>query len=89
MGDTETRELDAESFREFGARAVDPNVVFAGLARIRDLLDDLAASSVGMRNLLVHEYLEIDVEQVAAAVPLALDGYRRYVAAVAGFVTRG
>lgn len=45
--------------------------------------------SVGMRNLLVHEYLEIDLEKVAAAVPLAIDGYRRYVAAVARFVTGG
>ena len=25
----------------------------------------------GMRNVLVHEYVEIDLEQVAAAVPLA------------------
>jgi uncharacterized protein YutE (UPF0331/DUF86 family) len=44
--------------------------------------------SVGMRNLLVHEYLEIDLGKVAAAVPLAQAGYRRYVAVVAAFVTR-
>jgi uncharacterized protein YutE (UPF0331/DUF86 family) len=45
--------------------------------------------SVGMRNLLVHEYLEIDLEKVAAAVPLARDGYQRYMVAVARFVVEG
>jgi uncharacterized protein YutE (UPF0331/DUF86 family) len=54
----------------------------------RELADELEPSA-GMRNVLVHEYLEIDVEKVAAAVPLALDGYRRYVSAVARFVTGG
>jgi uncharacterized protein YutE (UPF0331/DUF86 family) len=47
---------------------------------------DLAASlrsSVGLRNVIVHEYLELDLGRLAAAVPLALDGYGRFISAVA------
>jgi uncharacterized protein YutE (UPF0331/DUF86 family) len=43
--------------------------------------------SVGMRNVLVHEYVEIDLDKVAAAIPLARDGYRRYLASVAAYVS--
>lgn len=39
--------------------------------------------SVGMRNAIVHEYLRLDLVKVAAAVPLAIVGYRDYVTAVA------
>jgi uncharacterized protein YutE (UPF0331/DUF86 family) len=51
----------------------------------RELADELIPS-VGMRNILVHEYLEIDIDKVAAAVKLARDGYRRYLGAVAEYV---
>ncbi|MGH3853127.1 MAG: type VII toxin-antitoxin system HepT family RNase toxin [Pseudonocardiaceae bacterium] len=53
----------------------------------KQLRDDLLPS-IGMRNVLVHEYLEIDLRKVAAAVPLALSRYRRYVQQVAEFVIR-
>ncbi|RJQ71898.1 DUF86 domain-containing protein [Pseudonocardiaceae bacterium YIM PH 21723] len=44
--------------------------------------------SVGLRNVLVHEYLEVDLDLVVAAVPMARDGYRRYVAAAAAFAAQ-
>jgi uncharacterized protein YutE (UPF0331/DUF86 family) len=44
------------------------------------------APSVGMRNVIVHEYAAVDLGIVAAAVPTAMSMYRRYVAAVAGYV---
>lgn len=50
-----------------------------------ELADELARSA-GMRNVLVHEYVRVDLDLVAAAVPTAVDGYRRYVSAVAAFV---
>lgn len=53
----------------------------------KQLRDDLLPS-VGMRNILVHEYLEIDLQKVVTAVPLALSCYRRYVQQVAAFVIR-
>ena len=43
--------------------------------------------SVGMRNLLVHEYAVIDLERVAAGVGRAREDYRAYVQAIAGFLT--
>lgn len=53
----------------------------------KQLRDDLLPS-VGMRNVLVHEYLEIDLQKVAVAVPLALSCYRRYVQQVADYVSQ-
>ena len=51
-------------------------------------LIDKQLPSVGMSNILVHEYLEIDLQKVVTAVPLALSCYRRYVQQVAAFVIR-
>ncbi|MBA2473060.1 MAG: hypothetical protein DLM61_01470 [Pseudonocardiales bacterium] len=53
----------------------------------KQLRDDLLPS-IGMRNILVHEYLEIDLQKVVTAVPLALSCYRRYVQQVAAFAIR-
>lgn len=39
-----------------------------------------------MRNVLVHDYVGVDLDRVAAAVPVALDVHRRYVAAITAFV---
>ncbi len=42
--------------------------------------------SVGMRNVIVHHYIQLDLEIVAAAIPKAIEEYRSYVSAVAAFV---
>lgn len=50
---------------------------------------DLAAAlvpSVGLRNLLVHEYATIDLELVAAACARAVVDYRTYVRQVSRFL---
>lgn len=39
--------------------------------------------SPGLRNVLVHEYVRIDLTIVASAVPMALDGFGEYVRAIA------
>lgn len=56
-------------------------------AREAGLLDsslaDELAPSVGLRNVLVHAYLDVDVDRMMAAVPRAADGYGRYVQQVA------
>ncbi|MEJ5946809.1 HepT-like ribonuclease domain-containing protein [Pseudokineococcus basanitobsidens] len=51
-------------------------------------LGDRLAPSAGLRDVIVHEYAQLDLDRVAAAVPLALDGYRDYVTAVAAFLVR-
>ncbi|MGH3720103.1 MAG: DUF86 domain-containing protein [Pseudonocardiaceae bacterium] len=59
---------------------------FDEMARAGVLEWDFAASlrpSVGMRNVLVHDYLEIDHGMVSAAVPLAQEQYGEYVRRVA------
>lgn len=43
--------------------------------------------AVGMRNLLVHEYAEVDVDRVAAALPLARDHFGRYIHDVAAWLS--
>jgi uncharacterized protein YutE (UPF0331/DUF86 family) len=64
---------------------------FALAAEVGAISPELAASlapSAGFRNLLVHEYGSIDLEQVARTVPVAAAGFRAYVRAVAGFLAR-
>ncbi len=50
-----------------------------------DLARELAPS-VGLRNVLTHEYATIDLGIVASSVPLALDRYRRYAGQIARFL---
>lgn len=47
------------------------------------------APSVGLRNVLVHEYAQVDVTLVRGAVPLALDAYTRYVRSVRDWLVAG
>lgn len=52
--------------------------------------DELAADllpSVGLRNVLVHGYVDVDAARVVAAVPLAAAAYGRYVAGVRDWLT--
>lgn len=44
------------------------------------------APSAGLRNAIIHAYLDVDLERIAAAIPLALRDYRSYVSAVAGWL---
>ena len=39
--------------------------------------------SPGLRNVLLHEYVRIDLTIVASAVPMAVDGFGEYVRAIA------
>ena len=54
-----------------------------GLAASSGLIDrtlaDPLSPSVGMRNVLAHGYIDVDLDQVADAVPLARRHYRAYV----------
>lgn len=51
-----------------------------------DLARDLRGS-VGLRNVLVHQYVDIDLDVVATSVDMALDRYPRYITTVAAWVT--
>jgi len=62
---------------------------FAAAASVGALSEELAnslAASAGMRNVLVHEYVRIDLDLVAAAIGQAIEGYGEYVTTVATFV---
>lgn len=62
----------AESFREAAAQGVIPRALAEALI-----------PSVGMRNVLIHEYVRVDEQRVNKAVPLALEQFERYVQSVA------
>lgn len=47
---------------------------------------DAIKPSVGLRNAIVHEYLDVDYDIVAASIPMALRLYDDYVREVAAFV---
>jgi uncharacterized protein YutE (UPF0331/DUF86 family) len=42
--------------------------------------------SVGLRNVLTHEYATVDLGIVSRSIPMALRGYRQYVREVARFL---
>lgn len=42
--------------------------------------------SVGLRHVIVHEEVRLDLARVATVVPEAIDAYRAYVTAVARFL---
>lgn len=74
----ETGEVPGDVRRSFGA-----------VARVGLLTPDLAerlAPSVGLRNVLVHAYVDLDVDRLVAAVPLAVEQYAEYVRQVARWV---
>lgn len=50
-----------------------------------ELATDLHGSA-GLRNVLIHGYLNLDLDQVAAAVPLAQRRYTQYVEAIGSFL---
>jgi uncharacterized protein YutE (UPF0331/DUF86 family) len=49
---------------------------------------DATARSAGLRNILVHEYNDVDHRIVHGAIPVALEQYTAYVDAVGAFLTR-
>lgn len=62
---------------------------FDTAARAGAITSDLAVrlkASVGLRNVVVHAYLDVDLEVVAEAIPLARKGYGEYVDQLAGWL---
>ena len=55
---------------------------FPAVAAIGAISEDLAerlAPSAGLRNILVHRYVDIRTDLVAGAIPTVLDGFADYV----------
>lgn len=72
-----------------GAAPTDQRSSFVRLGDLGFIDEELAgrlAPSAGLRNVLVHEYADIDHAKVAAAIAPALDDFAAYVAALAAHV---
>lgn len=67
-----------DTYAESFDAAADASVVDRGLAAA-------LVPSAKMRNVLVHAYIDVNHEIIAAAVPLALEQYRSYTRQVAGW----
>lgn len=62
---------------------------FGAAADLGLITEDLAAAlapAAGLRNVLVHAYVDLDVARLVAAVPLATEQFGEYVRQVAGWV---
>ncbi len=62
---------------------------FKAVADLGVIEHDLAAElapSAGLRNILTHEYITVDLRILARSVPIAAALYKRYTNAVAKFV---
>lgn len=68
------------SYRESFSLAAEAGLIDSGLAAALQ-------QAVGMRNLLVHDYVAIDVHRVAAAIPLAREQFDRYIRDVATWMS--
>jgi uncharacterized protein YutE (UPF0331/DUF86 family) len=70
--------------------AVPPDVRRSSAAAAAGLIDEelaaVLAPSAGLRNVLVHAYVDLDVQRLVAAVPLAAEQYGEYVRQVARWV---
>jgi uncharacterized protein YutE (UPF0331/DUF86 family) len=53
----------------------------------KELADKLKGSA-GMRNILVHEYMDIDDQKVYKALAFALKDYKEYIKQVEGFISK-
>ena len=74
-----------------GAGPVTYRESFGLAARAGVLSEELAgrlAPSAGMRDVLVHEYVEVQFDQIVAGTARARTDYRDYVASVADFLSR-
>lgn len=86
---THGHRLDAPARSRTAGTVVTPRRSFDAAADAGAIDDDLVgrlAPSTGLRNVLVHAYVDLDLDRVAAAVPFAIDGYGEYVRQVAGWL---
>lgn len=75
-------EINAHVSATHGSPPEDYRQGFDKLAKVGFITSDLASAlkpSAGLRNVLIHEYTDIDLAKVAAAVPLALRDYGEYI----------
>ena len=63
-------------------------IVAAEIGLITRALADKIKGSAGMRNILVHEYLDIDDEKVYKILPTAISDYKEYIRQVDKFLDR-
>ncbi len=72
-----------------GEAVTDYRSSFDAAARAGLVTTELAAllrSSVGLRNVIVHEYLDLDLAVVASAVPAARRDYALYISSAAAWL---
>lgn len=77
----ETRSRPPEDYRTSFLKAAEVGLIPQELAQ-------KLRGSAGMRNILVHEYMDIDHKIVFEAVPLTLKYYRRYLKEVNRFLEK-
>ncbi len=75
----ETQNRPPEDYSISFTKAAEVNLIS------KELAEKLKASA-GMRNILVHEYMDIDDEKVYSAIALALKGYKEYLKQVEKFI---
>lgn len=64
---------------------------FVSAAKVKLISADLAErlkGSAGMRNILVHDYMEIDDEKVFNVIPAAIKDYKEYIKQAEAFVEK-
>lgn len=66
----------------------DSFLAMSGVGAISEDLAERLAPSAGLRNILVHRYVDIRTDLVAGAIPTVLDGFADYVRQTADWLAR-
>jgi len=77
----ELKQRPAEDYASSFIRAAEVGLISRELA-------DLLKGSGGMRNIIVHEYMEIDDQKVFAVLPKAISGFKKYIKQVDHFLDK-
>lgn len=77
----ERKKRPPEDYVNSFVKAAEEGLISQGLA-------DRIKHSGGMRNILVHEYMEVDDEKVYAAMPVAIKDYKKYIKEAESFLEK-
>ena len=77
----ESRERPPEDYTSSFIRASDAGLI------THELANKLKGSG-GMRNIIVHDYLDIDDKKIYEILPIAISDYKEYISQVDDFLDR-
>lgn len=77
----ESGERPPEDYASSFIKAAEIKLISRGLA-------EKLKGSAGMRNIIVHEYMDIDDEKIYKIIPIAVSDFKQYIKEVSAYIDR-